>query len=65
MTSEVGIFAVGVRVPTGNERLFLRLIFRPCPLGTVIKIGDQTPAPAPRFKVEQLAELPASTAPQL
>src|ERR1700741_464369 len=43
ITSEVGtglgvVLAVGV-----NERLFLRLIVRLCPVGTVITTGDQPP----------------------
>jgi hypothetical protein len=40
ITSEVGIL-YGVVLPVGvNERLFVRLIVRTCPMGTVITTGD-------------------------
>ena len=44
ITSDVGtVFAVVV--PDGvNERLFVRLICRSCPAGTVITTGDQVEA---------------------
>ena len=31
-------------LPPANARLFVRLICRSCPVGTVITTGDQTPA---------------------
>src|SRR5258708_22586228 len=40
ITSEVGM------LPEANERRFVRLICRSCPVGTVITTGDQAPTPA-------------------
>jgi hypothetical protein len=42
ITNEVGILLTGP--PTGvNDRLLVRLIWRDCPVGTVITTGDHPP----------------------
>jgi hypothetical protein len=54
-----------------NERLFVRLIVRLCPVGTVITTGDQpagvvnVAAGAFGFRAAQVAVEPATAAPQL
>jgi hypothetical protein len=55
--SEVG------RLAAPNERLFVRLICRVCPVGTVITTGDQPAAVG--FSLAQVAVEPTTTAPQL
>jgi hypothetical protein len=61
ITTDVGMLFGAVP----NDRLFVRLMTRFCPVGTVITTGDQTPAPAFGFKLEQVAVEPVTTAPQL
>jgi hypothetical protein len=59
ITSDVGtVFAVVLPVGV-NERLFVRLIVKPCPVGTVITTGDQlagvVPTAAAGFNSAQVA----------
>src|SRR6267143_3063682 len=62
---------VGTKLPFKNERLFVRLIVRPCPVGTVITTGDQPAGVVPiaagaaGFNLAQIAVDPLTTAPQL
>jgi len=80
--SDVGtLFDAGAVPPVGvggwNLRLFVRLIVRACPVGTVITTGDQlagmagvvvvaaTAAGAFGFNAAQVAVEPATTTPQL
>ncbi len=48
-----------------NERVFVRLICRSCPVGTVITTGDQLPVGAVGFNDPQVAVDPPAAAPQL
>src|ERR1700687_4457833 len=51
-----GLFRFGIVMLGGvNERLFVRLIVRSCPVGTVITMGDHIPAIAALFNAAQLA----------
>jgi hypothetical protein len=72
---EVGtVFAAGATPPTGvggvNERLFVRLIVRVCPVGTVITTGDQVDGTVTTvdtdagFNAAQVAVAPATAVPQ-
>jgi hypothetical protein len=55
---EVGT-ALAVELPAGkNERLLVRLMVRPCPVGTVITTGDQPTAAG--FDLAQVAVEPAT-----
>jgi hypothetical protein len=64
ITSEVG--TVFVPVAVGKDRLFLRLIVRAWPVGTVITTGDHVAAVVDAgFNATQVAVAPATTAPQL
>jgi hypothetical protein len=66
ITSDVGtVFAVVLPVGV-NERLFVRLIVRPCPVGTVITTGDQLAGVVPTaaaagFNSAQVAVEPVIT----
>src|SRR6266436_8961869 len=59
---------VGTELPFKNERLFVRLIVRACPVGTVITTGDQPAGVVPiaagafGFKLAQVAVEPLVTA---
>jgi hypothetical protein len=51
-----GLFGFGIVVLGGvNERLFVRLIVRSWPVGTVITTGDHIPTMAALFNAAQLA----------
>src|SRR6202158_5022407 len=51
-----GLFRFGIVVLGGvNERLFVRLIVRSCPVGTVITMGDHIPGIVALFNAAQLA----------
>jgi hypothetical protein len=59
---------LGVELPVGvNERLFVRLIVRLCPVGTVITTGDQIAGVivAAGFNGTQVAVEPVAAPPQL
>jgi hypothetical protein len=62
---------VGTELPFKNERLFVRLIVRPCPVGTVITTGDHVAAVVvvandAGFNAAQVAvEPPVTATPQL
>src|SRR5207249_9838527 len=58
ITSEVGTV-----LPFNNERLFVRLMVRPCPVGTLITTGDQPVANG--FNAAQVAVEPVTAAPQV
>jgi hypothetical protein len=61
--SDVGM-VLAVELPGGkNERLFVRLMVRLCPGGTVITTGDQPTAVG--FDLAQAAVDPAIAVPQL
>jgi hypothetical protein len=64
---EVGTAAVAVVAvaPAGNNRLLVRLMVSPWPVGTVITTGDQPPTVTLGFRGRQLAVELATTAPQV
>src|ERR1700730_7840208 len=66
ITIEVGT-GLAVVLPVGvNDRLFVRLIVRLCPVGTVITTGDQMAGViAAGFSGAQVAVEPVTAAPQL
>src|SRR6202158_5889874 len=55
-----GLFRFGIVVLGGvNERLFVRLIVRACPVGTVITMGDHIPGSVVLLSAAQSALEPA------
>jgi hypothetical protein len=64
ITSEVG--TVFVPVPAGKDRLFVRLMMRAWPVGTVITTGDHVAAVVDAgFNAMQVAVAPGAAVPQL